>query len=213
MFVWTSTKSFRFLLMSMSLTAKLPTLSVFPRLSRLLLNPPRHPSRGLATVSDAPILFVNVISLLTEPCILTTTSSKHWYSPEPSQKYQPYTPLQLNDRQWSSKVLRSAPMWLSTDLRDGNQALPNPMSLQQKRRFFDMLLRIGFKEIEVAYPSASETEFSFVRSLIEENVVPDDVWLQVRIIIFVWLNSHVPNKCFSCCFWKKRFWLLADPSL
>lgn len=139
----------------MSLSPKLPTLSVFPRLSRLLLSPPRHSCRGLATVSDAPIL------------------------PEPSQKYQPYTPIQLNDRQWSSKVLRNAPMWLSTDLRDGNQALPNPMSLQQKRRFFDMLLRIGFKEIEVAYPSASETEFMFVRSLIEENVVPDDVWLQV----------------------------------
>ncbi|GJJ07756.1 hypothetical protein Clacol_001961 [Clathrus columnatus] len=70
-------------------------------------------------------------------------------------------------------------MWLSTDLRDGNQALPNPMNLQQKLKFFEMLVRIGFKEIEVAYPSASQTEFMFVRSLIEDALVPDDVWIQV----------------------------------
>lgn len=100
-------------------------------------------------------------------------------SADPSIKYQPYTPLQLADRQWPSKVTRSPPVWLSTDLRDGNQALANPMTIAQKMVFFETLVKCGFKEIEVAYPAASDTDFNFVRMLIEQNKIPDDVWLQV----------------------------------
>ncbi|PSS31075.1 hypothetical protein PHLCEN_2v2407 [Hermanssonia centrifuga] len=98
---------------------------------------------------------------------------------EPSQKYKPYTPLVIPDRQWPSKVQKTAPIWLSTDLRDGNQALANPMTIDQKTRFFHTLVKCGLKEIEVAYPAASDTDFNFVRGLIEGGQVPDDVWLQV----------------------------------
>ncbi|KAI0080550.1 2-isopropylmalate synthase [Panus rudis PR-1116 ss-1] len=98
---------------------------------------------------------------------------------DPSKKYKPYTPLNLPDRQWPSKVVRKAPIWLSTDLRDGNQALANPMTIAQKSLFFDTLLKCGFKEIEIAYPAASDTDFQFVRGLIEGKKVPDDVWIQV----------------------------------
>jgi len=98
---------------------------------------------------------------------------------EPSQKYKPYTPLNLQDRQWPSKTFTKAPIWLSTDLRDGNQALANPMTIEQKTIFFRQLVMCGIKEIEVAYPAASDTDFSFVRGLIENHEVPDDVWVQV----------------------------------
>ncbi|KAJ7709564.1 hypothetical protein B0H17DRAFT_1028325 [Mycena rosella] len=98
---------------------------------------------------------------------------------DPSQKYKPYTPLALKDRQWPSKTFTSPPIWLSTDLRDGNQALANPMTIEQKTLFFRQLIKCGVKEIEVAYPAASDTDFSFVRGLIENNEVPDDVWIQV----------------------------------
>lgn len=97
----------------------------------------------------------------------------------PSQKYKPYTPLVLNDRQWPSNSLTNVPIWLSTDLRDGNQALANPMTVEQKTTFFRQLVKCGVKQIEVAYPAASETDFQFVRGLIENNEVPDDVWIQV----------------------------------
>ncbi|KZT39736.1 2-isopropylmalate synthase [Sistotremastrum suecicum HHB10207 ss-3] len=98
---------------------------------------------------------------------------------DPSRKYSPYTPLNLPNRQWPSKTITKPPIWLSTDLRDGNQALANPMTIPQKTQFFDLLLKCGFKEIEVAYPAASDTDFGFVRGLIESNKVPDDVWVQV----------------------------------
>lgn len=101
-------------------------------------------------------------------------------SPNPSVKYKPYTPLKLEGRQWPSKVISKPPIWLSTDLRDGNQALANPMTIDQKTAFFLTLLKCGFKEIEVAYPAASDTDFGFVRGLIEKDLVPDDVWIQVR---------------------------------
>jgi 2-isopropylmalate synthase len=97
----------------------------------------------------------------------------------PSQKYKPYQPLDLPDRQWPSKTFTKAPIWLSTDLRDGNQALANPMTIQQKTTFFRELVKCGVKEIEVSYPAASDTDFSFVRGLIENNEIPDDVWIQV----------------------------------
>ncbi|KAJ6525754.1 hypothetical protein B0H19DRAFT_590872 [Mycena capillaripes] len=98
---------------------------------------------------------------------------------DPSRKYKPYTPLALKDRQWPSKTFTKPPIWLSTDLRDGNQALANPMTIEQKTLFFRQLIKCGVKEIEVAYPAASDTDFSFVRGLIENNEVPDDVWIQV----------------------------------
>jgi 2-isopropylmalate synthase len=98
---------------------------------------------------------------------------------DPSQKYKPYTPLKLDDRTWPTKTFTKAPIWLSTDLRDGNQALANPMTADQKLTFFRLLVKSGFKEIEIAYPAASDTEFAFVRYLIEHNEIPDDVWIQV----------------------------------
>ncbi|UYO48906.1 2-isopropylmalate synthase [Rhodopseudomonas palustris] len=98
----------------------------------------------------------------------------------PETKYRPFvTPVGLPDRQWPSRRLTSAPRWLSTDLRDGNQSLANPMGVERKQRFYDMLIAIGFKEIEVAFPSASQTEFDFVRSLITDDRIPDDVTIQV----------------------------------
>ena len=98
---------------------------------------------------------------------------------DPAQKYKPYTPVNLPDRQWPSRVITTSPIWLSTDLRDGNQALANPMSIEQKTRFFRQLVKVGVKEVEIAYPAASETDFGFVRGLIEGGEVPDDVWIQV----------------------------------
>jgi 2-isopropylmalate synthase len=100
---------------------------------------------------------------------------------DPSQKYKPYTPLVIANRQWPSKTFKEVPIWLSTDLRDGNQALTNPMTIEQKTIFFRQLLVCGVKEIEVAYPAASETDFQFVRGLVENKEIPDDVWIQVRI--------------------------------
>ncbi|KAG2755834.1 2-isopropylmalate synthase [Suillus brevipes Sb2] len=98
---------------------------------------------------------------------------------DPTQKYRPYVPLVLDNRQWPTKTFTKAPIWLSTDLRDGNQALACPMTADQKLTFFRLLVKCGFKEIEIAYPSASDTDFSFVRHLIENNEIPDDVWIQV----------------------------------
>jgi 2-isopropylmalate synthase len=98
---------------------------------------------------------------------------------QPQQKYRPFAPIGLADRTWPDAVLTEAPIWLSTDLRDGNQALIEPMDVSRKLRMFEMLLRIGFKEIEVGFPSASQTEFDFLRMLIEQDLVPDDVTIQV----------------------------------
>ncbi|MDK4701464.1 2-isopropylmalate synthase [Rhizobium sp. CNPSo 4062] len=98
----------------------------------------------------------------------------------PETKYRPFiSPIELPDRQWPNRRLAKAPRWLSTDLRDGNQALANPMDVERKLRFYDMLLASGFKEIEVAFPSASQIEFDFVRALIEEDRIPEDVTIQV----------------------------------
>lgn len=94
-------------------------------------------------------------------------------------KYQPFQTVDLPDRQWPHREITEAPMWCSVDLRDGNQALAVPMSVDEKLEMFDMLVRIGFKEIEVGFPSSSQIEFDFVRRLIDEDRVPDDVYLQV----------------------------------
>src|SRR5579863_1819135 len=100
---------------------------------------------------------------------------------DPSKKYRPYPPIHLPDRQWPNRVLTHAPRWCSVDLRDGNQALAVPMNVSQKLELFHALVKCGFKEIEVGFPSASNTEFAFNRRLIEEQRAPDDVWLQVLV--------------------------------
>ena len=98
---------------------------------------------------------------------------------EPKNKYRSFAPIDLRDRTWPDKVLTTPPLWCSVDLRDGNQALIEPMDAARKRRMFDMLVRTGFKEIEVGFPAASQTDFDFVRELIERNLIPDDVVIQV----------------------------------
>jgi len=98
---------------------------------------------------------------------------------QPNRKYRAFAPIGLKDRTWPDAVLTRAPIWLSTDLRDGNQALVEPMDITRKMRMFETLVAIGFKEIEVGFPSASQIEFDFVRKLIEEDRIPDDVTIQV----------------------------------
>ena len=100
---------------------------------------------------------------------------------DPSKKYRPFPPVRLPDRQWPGRALAHAPIWCSVDLRDGNQALAVPMNVSQKLELFQALVKCGFKEIEVGFPSASNTEFAFNRRLIEENRAPEDVWLQVLV--------------------------------
>ena len=87
------------------------------------------------------------------------------------RKYRPHMPVQLRDRTWPDKVIETAPQWCSVDLRDGNQALIEPMTVAQKLKLFDLLVRVGFKEIEVGFPAASQTDFDFVRCLIEDNLI------------------------------------------
>ena len=99
--------------------------------------------------------------------------------PAPITKYRPFPPVALSNRQWPSRTLTQAPMWCSVDLRDGNQALAQPMSVEEKLEYFDLLVRIGFKEIEIGFPSASQIEFDFCRRLIEEKRIPDDVAVQI----------------------------------
>src|SRR6266567_9557403 len=98
-----------------------------------------------------------------------------------SAKYRPFPPVHMPDRQWPNRALTKAPIWCSVDLRDGNQALAVPMNVSQKLELFQTLVRCGFKEIEVGFPSASNTEFDFNRRLIEEERAPEDVWLQVLV--------------------------------
>src|SRR5256714_9418980 len=99
----------------------------------------------------------------------------------PSTKYQAFSTIHLPDRKWPERTLTRAPIWCSVDLRDGNQALAVPMNVGQKLELFQTLVKCGFKEIEVGFPSASNTEFTFNRRLIEENRAPEDIWLQVLV--------------------------------
>jgi 2-isopropylmalate synthase len=99
--------------------------------------------------------------------------------PPPVTKYRPFPQVDLPDREWPSRALTSAPIWCSVDLRDGNQALAQPMSVEEKLEYFAMLVGIGFKEIEIGFPSASQIEFDFCRRLIEENLIPQDVSIQI----------------------------------
>ncbi|MDQ1586521.1 MAG: 2-isopropylmalate synthase, partial [Actinomycetota bacterium] len=97
----------------------------------------------------------------------------------PISRYRSFPPIGLTDRTWPEAVTTRAPQWCAVDLRDGNQALIDPMSPARKRRMFELLVRMGYKEIEVGFPSASQTDFDFVRQLIEEDMIPDDVVIQV----------------------------------
>lgn len=101
--------------------------------------------------------------------------------PNSLSKYRPFPAISLPDRTWPDQVITRAPIWCSVDLRDGNQALPQPMSIEEKLEFFELLVAIGFKEIEIGFPSAADTEFNFCRRLIEENRIPDDVTIQILV--------------------------------
>lgn len=109
------------------------------------------------------------------------------------KKYIPFKPINIPNRTWPDKVITKAPTWCSVDLRDGNQALVDPMNLQEKLEFFKMLVDIGFKEIEVGFPSASETEYEILRTLIDGNYIPDDVTIQV----LVQARPHLIKKTFE----------------
>jgi 2-isopropylmalate synthase len=97
----------------------------------------------------------------------------------PINKYRPYPAVELPERTWPSRTITQAPIWCSVDLRDGNQALIDPMDSARKQRLFDLLLAIGFKEIEVGFPAASQTDFDFLRQLIENDLIPDNVTIMV----------------------------------
>ena len=119
---------------------------------------------------------------------------------DPSKKYRPFVAVDLPDRQWPSQRIETPPIWCSVDLRDGNQSLIDPMDQERKQRLFDMLLKIGFKEIEVGFPSASQTDFDFVRSLIEQDKIPDDVTIQV----LTQARPHLIERTFEALKGAKR---------
>jgi len=118
----------------------------------------------------------------------------------PAAKYRPFPAVQLADRQWPSRTITQPPIWMSTDLRDGNQALIEPMSPEKKLRFFEKLVQIGVKEIEVGFPSASQTDFDFVRMLVEENRIPDDV----SIIVLTQAREELIRRTVESCVGAKR---------
>src|SRR5580765_3594258 len=109
----------------------------------------------------------------------TPAVSTHGFPQQPSRmpihRYPAFTPVDLVDRTWPNRTAARAPLWCSVDLRDGNQALIDPMTPARKKAMFELLVRMGYKEIEVGFPSASQTDFDFVRQLVEEDMVPDDV--------------------------------------
>src|SRR5690606_22625880 len=98
---------------------------------------------------------------------------------DPSRKYRPFPQIDLPNRQWPSRTITKAPRWLSTDLRDGNQSIIDPMDAVKKNRFFETLVKVGVKEIEVGFPPAGQTEFDFISELVKSGRVPDDVIVQV----------------------------------
>ncbi|QPG61817.1 2-isopropylmalate synthase [Pseudomonas sp. BIGb0427] len=112
---------------------------------------------------------------------------------DPSTKYRHFTTVDLPDRQWPNRVQQVAPTWCSVDMRDGNQALIEPMNAERKRRFFDLLVKVGFKQIEVGFPAASQTDFDYVRELVESGAIPDDVTIQVM----TQARSHLIERTFE----------------
>ncbi len=109
------------------------------------------------------------------------------------QKYRPYYPIDFKERTWPDHKITKAPIWCAVDLRDGNQALENPMELYEKLEYFNMLVKVGFKEIEIGFPSASEPEFKVTRALIEGGYIPDDVTIQV----LVQAREHLIKRTFE----------------
>ncbi|MGV0869820.1 2-isopropylmalate synthase [Corynebacterium kalidii] len=148
-------------------------------------------------------------SFITAPARISTPAGeipegqKSWNKQRPSQmpvhRYQPHFTeverFQLPDRTWPDRVIDTAPQWCAVDLRDGNQALIDPMSPERKRRMFDLLIRMGYKEIEVGFPSASQTDFDFVREIIENDMIPEDVTIQV----LVQAREHLIRRTFEAC--------------
>lgn len=120
--------------------------------------------------------------------------------PESIQKYRPFPAVDLPDRKWPDQTITTAPVWASVDLRDGNQALPVPMSIEEKLEFFQLLCRIGFKQIEIGFPSAADTEFNFCRHLIENDLIPDDVTIQ----LLVQTREHLIRRSFEAIRGAKR---------
>ncbi|WP_018971150.1 2-isopropylmalate synthase [Rubritalea marina] len=121
-------------------------------------------------------------------------------NPNNISKYRPFPTVPLTDRTWPDQQILSAPIWCSVDLRDGNQALPQPMTVEEKLEFFELLCRIGFKQIEIGFPSAADTEFNFCRRLIEENRIPEDVTIQ----ILVQTREHLIRRSFEAIQGAKR---------
>ena len=116
------------------------------------------------------------------------------------QKYRAFPTVDLPDRQWPSRAITEAPIWCSVDLRDGNQALPQPMSIEEKVEFFNVLCRVGFKQIEIGFPSAADTEFNFCRRLIEDDLIPEDVTIQ----LLVQTREHLIRRSFEAIKGAKR---------
>ncbi len=141
---------------------------------------------GSANTSDSSDAFSSVRAIKT-PAGQPNPGQPAWNtqraSSMPVNRYRPFAaevePVSVSDRTWPDRVITAAPMWCAVDLRDGNQALIDPMSPARKRRMFDLLVRMGYKEIEVGFPSASQTDFDFVREIIEQGAIPDDVTIQV----------------------------------
>ena len=120
---------------------------------------------------------------------------------DPSKKYRRmYQRVDLPDRQWPNNEINQAPIWMSTDLRDGNQAIFEPMNMDQKLKMFKMLVGIGFKHIEIGFPSASQIDFDFTRKLIEEDLIPEDVYIEV----LVQARDHLIARTFEALIDAKR---------
>src|SRR5437016_4580958 len=121
----------------------------------------------------------------------------------PYQRYQPFheqIKVDLPDRRWPAQRIEVAPRWCAVDLRDGNQALIDPMSPERKRRMFALLVQMGYKEIEVGFPAASQTDFDFIRQLIEQDLIPDDVTIQV----LTQCREHLIDRTFESIRGAKR---------
>ena len=112
-----------------------------------------------------------------------------------ASRYVPFAPIDLPDRTWPDKVITAPPQWCSVDLRDGNQALIDPMDGERKRRMFDLLVRMGYKQIEVGFPAASQTDFDFVRDIITDGAIPDDVQIQV----LTQARTELIERTFEAC--------------
>ncbi len=131
---------------------------------------------------------------------LSKTGCRRFMKPEAIAKYRPFPQIDLPNRTWPDQIITTAPIWCSVDLRDGNQALPQPMSVEEKLEFFDVLVDVGFKQIEVGFPSAADTEFQFLRRLIDEHRIPDDVTIQ----ILVQTREHLIRRSFEAIAGAKK---------